>query len=324
MLLQVILTAGPADVRAALTCLVTRLQKYCNTNIAPPPVTRVGLVGGDSFLNSLLRPYVELFSGKPPDWQNHVLFYVIPLGTNSVSKGLGARCPIYARLFLDDSWRELLDRPEPSRAEIAEMVSRVNGYLGLASITQLSIAEAMVTYKEKLTDDESSQVFVPFVSEVRVGTFSEEESAGSQHGESSDRRSDRLSPPSSPNISKHGEREGSRKEGRDEEVMELQLDYWGPATTEKTTDKLFGGTKGENGDKKQDMEKSKKLASDPKSSIKTCFRNLAISHLSTSPILSHPTDSHHSFSMMFQTKEKKPKVCKYFEASSNNFSTSSR
>jgi len=305
---KVILTAGPADVRAALTCLVTRLQKYCNTNIAPPPVTRVGLVGGDSFLNSLLRPYVELFSGKPPDWQNHVLFYVIPLGTNSVSKGLGARCPIYARLFLDDSWRELLDRPEPSRAEIAEMVSRVNGYLGLASITQLSIAEAMVTYKEKLTDDESSQVFVPFVSEVRVGTFSEEEGAGSQHGESSDRRSDRLSPPSSPNISKHGEREGSRKEGRDEEVMELQLDYWGPATTEKTTDKLFGGTKGENGDKKQDMEKSKKLASDPKSSIKTCFRNLAISHLSTSPILSHPTDSHHSFSMMFQTKEKKPKV----------------
>ena len=304
-----ILTAGPADVRAALTCLVTRLQKYCNTNIAPPPVTRVGLVGGDSFLNSLLRPYVELFSGKPPDWQNHVLFYVIPLGTNSVSKGLGARCPIYARLFLDDSWRELLDRPEPSRAEIGEMVSRVNRYLGLATATQLSIAEAMVTYKEKLTDDESSQVFVPFVSEVRVGTFSEEEVSGSQHGECSDRRSDRLSPPSSPNISKHGEREGGRKETRDEEVMELQLDYWGPATAEKTSDKLFGGTKSENGDRKQDTEKSKKLASDPKSSIKTSFRNLAISHLSTSPILSHPTDSHHSFSMTFQTKEKKPKVC---------------
>ena len=38
---QVICTAGPADVRATLTCLVTRLQKYCNTNIAPPTVMKV-------------------------------------------------------------------------------------------------------------------------------------------------------------------------------------------------------------------------------------------------------------------------------------------
>ena len=36
-----ICTAGPADVRATLTCLVTRLQKYCNTNIAPPSVMKV-------------------------------------------------------------------------------------------------------------------------------------------------------------------------------------------------------------------------------------------------------------------------------------------
>lgn len=88
---QVICTAGPADVRATLTCLVTRLQKYCNTNIAPPSVMKVGLCGSDSFLNSMLRPYVELFSSKPPDWQNHILFYVIPLGNNTVSKGLAAR-----------------------------------------------------------------------------------------------------------------------------------------------------------------------------------------------------------------------------------------
>ena len=41
---QVICTAGPADVRATLTCLVTRLQKYCNTNIAPPTVMKVGIL----------------------------------------------------------------------------------------------------------------------------------------------------------------------------------------------------------------------------------------------------------------------------------------
>ena len=78
--------------RATLTCLVTRLQKYCNTNIAPPSVMKVGLCGSDSFLNSMLRPYVELLSSKPPDWQSHILFYIIPLGTNTVSRALAARC----------------------------------------------------------------------------------------------------------------------------------------------------------------------------------------------------------------------------------------
>lgn len=304
-----ILTAGPADVRATLTCLVTRLQKYSNTNIAPPTVMKVGLVGSDSFLNSMLRPYVELFSSKPPDWQNHLVFYVIPLGSNSVSKGLAARCPLYARLFHDDTWRELLERAEPTKQEIAELVGRVNQYLGMSAHTQLSIAEAMVTYKEKLTDEESCQLFVPFVSDVRVGTFSDEDTASSHdHGLSERRCGERLTPPSSPNISKHGQDREDRNR-KEEEALELQLDYWGAATekSEKSSDKLFGGTKNENGDKKQETEKSKKLT-DPKSSIKTSFRNLSISHLSTSAVLSHASESQHSFSMTYMTKEKKAKV----------------
>lgn len=296
---KVILTAGPADVRAALTCLVTRLQKYCNTNIAPPACVRVGLIGSDSFLNSMLRPYVELFSSKPPDWQHHIVFYVIPLGSNSISRGLASRCATYARLFHDDTWRELLDRPEPTRAEVQELVGRVGQYLALAHHTQLPIAEAMVTYKEKLTDDESSQVFVPFVSDVRVGNFGEEEN------EERERR-DTRSPPSSPNISKYsGEREG--RGGREEEVMELQLDYWGQAAREDREPKLFG-TKENKENGKQDSDKAKKLAADPKSSIKTSFRNLSISHLGTSSLASHSSDLHHTFAMTFLTKEKKPKV----------------
>jgi len=312
---KVICTAGPADVRATLTCLVTRLQKYCNTNIAPPAVMKVGLCGSDSFLNSMLRPYVELFSSKPPDWQNHILFYVIPLGNNSVSKGLASRCPLYTKLFHDDSWRDLLEKPEPTKAEIAELVGRVSQYLNLSYSSHLSIAEAMVTYKEKLTDEESCQVFVPFVSDVKVGAFSDNETedfsmTGSYgHGTNysnpfHERKSDRLSPPSSPNISKHNFDKDFNQKQRDEELMELQLDYWGISTDK--TDKLFG-TKNDNGDKKQDTEKSKKQA-DPKSSIKTQFRNLSIYHLTTSPILSHTSDFQHSFSMTYTTKEKKPKA----------------
>ena len=243
---KVICTAGPADVRATLTCLVTKLQKFCNTNVAPPTVMRVGLIGSDAFVNSILRPYVELLSSKPPDWQNHMLFYVIPLGVNTVSRSLGARCPLYARLFLDDSWRELLDKPEPTKADAAELVSRIQQYLSTSSVVQLSIAEAMVTYKEKVSDEESTQVFVPFVSDVKVGAplpsgdDKEPEdllslSGSFSHGTNNpflDRpRSDRLTPPSSPNISATKADQavggsGGRVQQHTDEVIELQLDNW--------------------------------------------------------------------------------------------------
>ena len=78
---RVICTAGAADVRAFLACLVGKIQKYCNTQtLQTPPSVKVVLVGSDTFINSLLRPYVEVFSAKPPDWQSYVKFFIIPLG----------------------------------------------------------------------------------------------------------------------------------------------------------------------------------------------------------------------------------------------------
>lgn len=79
----VICTAGPADVRAALTCLVGKIQKFCHTQTQSPPSVRVALIGSDTFVNSVLRPYVEVFSSKPPDWQGYLKFFIIPLGTQN-------------------------------------------------------------------------------------------------------------------------------------------------------------------------------------------------------------------------------------------------
>ena len=89
---NVVCTAGPADVRAALTCIVARIQKFCNTQTQAPPSVRVALIGSDTFVNSLLRPYVEIFSSKPPDWQAYLKFYIIPLGEPE------------QRVFLDSSF----------------------------------------------------------------------------------------------------------------------------------------------------------------------------------------------------------------------------
>ena len=109
-------------------------------------------MGSDTFVNQVLRPYVELFSSKPPDWQGFIQFFIIPLGSNSVSKYIGSLDPHYASLFLHDSWKELLEMAEPGKAEVGEIVNRVIQYLqaGTAdNLVQLPVAEAMVTYKEK-------------------------------------------------------------------------------------------------------------------------------------------------------------------------------
>ena len=91
----------------------------------------------------------------------------------SVSKHIGSQDPKYASLFLHESWKELLEMAEPSKIEVGDMVTRVCQYLASDSsenLINLPVAEAMVTYKEKSSDDESSQVFIPFVCDVRVGS----------------------------------------------------------------------------------------------------------------------------------------------------------
>ena len=190
--------------------------------------------------------------------------------------------------------------------------------MSMSSISHLNIAEAMVTYQDKVTDEDTCQVFVPFLSDVRLGAFSELEteelSLNSSYGHCNSLfKSERNSPPSSPNISKHTlDKELSHKQ-REEEYMELQLDYWfvpcvGEAglKNEKTPGTKTEGWDRENS-KKQDSEKSKKQT-DLKSSIKTQFRNLSVSQLSHSHLHSNPAENQYAFAMTYTTKEKKPKA----------------
>ncbi|XP_046401591.1 phosphofurin acidic cluster sorting protein 1 [Ischnura elegans] len=209
--LKVVTTIGGADVRAALTCLVAKIQKFCNSNAKPPSPIKVILAGSDSFINSVLRHYVEQLSFKSSEWQSYIRFLIIPLGSNMLSRYLGSLDVLYASAFSGDTWRELIERategsaasvatsptPSPltsalppnssalnslnstndsdslaaSSPEWREALSRVQRYLrGATATLQLPIAEAMITYKERSSDDESSQIFIPFVNDVRLGS----------------------------------------------------------------------------------------------------------------------------------------------------------
>ena len=52
----------------------------CNSNSKSPNAIKLGVAGGDAYINTVLRPYIEQFSAKSPDWQNYVRFLVIPFG----------------------------------------------------------------------------------------------------------------------------------------------------------------------------------------------------------------------------------------------------
>lgn len=300
---RVVCTAGPADIRATLSCLVAKIQKFCNTQTlqSPPPLVKVALIGSDTFINSVLCHYVEVFSSKPPDLQRYILFYVIPLGINTVAKYVSTHDSQYSSLFLHESWRELLEKPEPVKSDVTTIISRVNSYMANEGQMHLPIAEAMVTYKEKNSDDESSQVFIPFISSVCVGsTHSNDYSTNDTVEETSnsvpvgDRTSvDRLTPPPSPHV-------GSltpSKERSDvsSEPIDLHLDYWQGTN-------IGGNGVGSEAQKARGGPSTSNRESDSvvKSSIKTSIRFMQVQRLGGG-------GESNTFSMQYWLKEKKPK-----------------
>lgn len=89
----------------------------------------------------MLRHYVDHLSFRP---QNYLKFFVVPLGSNTLSKYLGSIDAKYSMLF-GDEWKELLER---EGGDASEGAARVSEYVASAGTTLLlPIAEAMVNYR---------------------------------------------------------------------------------------------------------------------------------------------------------------------------------
>ncbi|XP_033734084.1 phosphofurin acidic cluster sorting protein 1-like isoform X2 [Pecten maximus] len=311
--LKVICTCGDADVKAAMSFLVTKIQKFCNSNSKSPHPVKVGIAGGDGYINSVLRPYVEQFSAKPHDWQNYVRFLVIPFGASCIGKHLGALDNTYSSLFLDSLWKDTFEKPEISKLDSQEILNRVSKYLSNANgLLQIPISEAMVMCRGRSSDDESSQMFLPFLSEVKIGN-PEVLNASVDLDDSScmvnspslsssppsamillDKPKETQTPPSSPSVNltptnqSQGSTSGQTGLG---ELMELQVDYW--TATNKP-------------DSSEKTDKASKKDSN-KSSLKTTFRSLQVQRTTQLPI--SPCDSQSAcFSMVVVTREKKQKI----------------
>uniref|UniRef100_A0ACB8EBG2 Phosphofurin acidic cluster sorting protein 2 n=1 Tax=Sphaerodactylus townsendi TaxID=933632 RepID=A0ACB8EBG2_9SAUR len=150
--LPVVCTCSPADIQAAFSTIVSRIQRYCNCNSQPPNPIKIAIAGAQNYLSAVLRLFVEHLSHKTPDWLSYMRFLVIPVGTHPVAQYLGSVDYRYNNFFQDLSWRDLFNKLEAQGAvqESPDIVSRITQYIAGANCAhQLPIAEAMLTYKQK-------------------------------------------------------------------------------------------------------------------------------------------------------------------------------
>ncbi|XP_058118102.1 phosphofurin acidic cluster sorting protein 2 [Anopheles ziemanni] len=302
-----------AEVKAITQALMNKIQKYCNSTAKPPTTVKVVLVGGDWLQGAVLRHYVELLGIRPPDWVNHIKFYIVPLGSCAVARYIGMIDSTYMSMFGTENWQQMCDRTAnlesaQTKNESAEIISRIQRYLMSGGpCTQVPIAEAMVNYR----DEDSCQIFVPFVSDVRIGclegpqvSLDLDESLTYVSQSSADRmlsssppQSGRTSPPSSQTPiavaqlqQQQAQQSSSTSSGQTQESLELQVDYWPLARP------IF-----------DPKEKPLGKGQDPsgKNSIKSTFRHLQVWRLPQAPCYG---EFPNGLTLSFATKEKKQKI----------------
>ncbi|XP_042340316.1 phosphofurin acidic cluster sorting protein 1-like [Plectropomus leopardus] len=264
----IVCTVSAADVQAAFSAIISRIQRFCNCNSQTPPTVKVAVGGDQSYLSTVLCCFVEQLASKTPDWLSYVRFLILPVGAHQLAKYLAALDGKFNSLFMDAGWRELFARVESPPLDPVGVASRVCQYLSGAAVSHLCpISEAMLTCKHKSPEDDSCQKFVPFIGLVKVGLVeqnfrstsvdSDDIILGSPPSQSGAPISITSTPPPSPSISCPGE------------VMGLQVDYW--------SSQAAGGGGG-GGEKRREVGM--------KNTLKSNFRCLQVSRLSGGELMS--------------------------------------
>ncbi|CAK1549532.1 unnamed protein product [Leptosia nina] len=230
------------DARPLLQAVLARAAKQGSRR-----ALRICVCGGEAAAAGALRAHAELAARRPHD-APPIRYYIIPVGQCTVSRYLSAADPTYAALFANDTWTSLCERaPEAHMADVAEMSSRIARYLNsIGPVNNVPIGEAMVAYRDKSADEDSSQTFVPFISEVRVGWSDPcSTSLEGEDGSPPARPSPPATPAPDPLPPSH-------------DPLELQLDYW-----------LVGGTSGKSAE-------GSEAGGGGKVTVKAAFRALLV------------------------------------------------
>uniref|UniRef100_A0A4W3JJW5 Phosphofurin acidic cluster sorting protein 2 n=1 Tax=Callorhinchus milii TaxID=7868 RepID=A0A4W3JJW5_CALMI len=293
--LPIVCTCSAADIQAAFSTIVSRIQRFCNCNSQTPNPIKVTVAGAQNYLSTILQLFVEQLTLKTPDWLGYMRFLIIPLGLHPVAKYLSSIDYRYSNFFEDATWRDFFTKPDAPTIvqEIPDVVARVTQYISNANIAhQLPIAEAMLTYKQKRYGNSFHiQICLVFFFKCRHFRVCDSDDAATSGSNILSSTPPSMSPamkeasptpPSSPSV-------GSglySSPGHSGELMGLQVDYW-------IAQQLI--------DKKKDPEKKDTTA---KNTLKCTFRSLQVCRLPGSgEVPALPT-----MSMTVVTKEKNKKV----------------
>ncbi|XGW06049.1 hypothetical protein V3C99_016412 [Haemonchus contortus] len=214
-------------VKQAMSQIVNTIQNFCNSNSSNPPITWIGVIGGDRLVGQILRAYVECLHHKSSShWLHYLRFAIIPAPHSLVAKLLEGHDAALDQLCRDmwERWTEL------SPVEKLANTEKMNAWLtaGGGACLNLPIGEALLQLVERGQDADACRVFVPFLAEVRVGQSSEDEDSpytfSSPRGVESDKEFNQSgrerdfsaalsgSPPNSPQVRT--------------DAHEMHVEYW--------------------------------------------------------------------------------------------------
>lgn len=188
---KVVITKRSVDVQTVITNIFARQQQ----------LMRVAIAGSDSYINEVLRPFVEQLGKKPRGWDS-LHFYILPIGKNNndVATQVALHDPTYKALFFSPAWQHVFQqRDQCSDDECIDIQQRILQYLDqeITVPVRFQIGEALITYPDSVGKS------VPFLKGVHIA---DPQTIGSQ------------APQSQQGVSNND----------DEHEVNLQLDYWVP------------------------------------------------------------------------------------------------
>ncbi|XP_065660846.1 phosphofurin acidic cluster sorting protein 1 isoform X6 [Hydra vulgaris] len=256
---SVIFTPSNVEVQFTIAAVVNKFQKFCNRHSVSPPSIKIGLLGPESFICLVVTNFVEQFSQKRQEYQNYIKFLIIPTASFKIATYISQIDSKYKMLFMDSFWKKVFEHDYFSESDFAEIERRIRHYLEHSdSIHSIPIAEALITYKTP--SSESSQLFIPFISEVRIGTCDTESNI--DESLSSGEKKDLTAP--SPRQETTESSRISTLQYPINETLDLLVDYW--PIQSFAANQLQG--------KKEERKEANKL------SIKSAFRTLSVLRLS--------------------------------------------
>ncbi|KAK0411292.1 hypothetical protein QR680_005584 [Steinernema hermaphroditum] len=304
-----------SDVKTVISAVVLKIQKFCNFNSSPPPLSVLGVCGSDRHVSLVLRAYVDalLDNKSSQDWLSYLRFTVVAPPHSLIGRYLSTCVAAGYTCLSDSHWRNLFERQtttELTSAVLKEIGEKLKAATSTAVPTShlspfnMPIGETMLQLADGVVDErDNTQVFVPFLTEVRVGPIltSEEENDSVQ---SSPRQANcnfdefpscahhinpstsvqaftnaSGSPPNSP-LSLNKPADGK----------ELQVEYWTTGVGDFPSTTSSSAVSGNQPATPQ--KKDSTVTAGTKWSMKASFRQLSVTRRTLSPLLSLSFSKH--------------------------------